>query len=500
MTSHSLRKNLLVFVALAIVALLIYHPILDNEFLSDDYDSLYRICIEKQILFREFLRPLIDVSFYLNYRISGLNSWSYYAFNLGVHVTNAFLLYRLALSYSLFDISRQQVFALMSTFLFLVYPFHNEGIVWLTGRLSSMACFFALAVLNIWLSPLKFNFKLLLCLFLYFVGLLAYESILLLPVIIVILSLRNRSSAKQILQNLFWATAVICFSLLIRFLISGAVYGVYGERMVTPTWSHYLVKSLKTLGRSFLPPSENSRVMEICFTVVTVFIIWIHFKMIKKYRPQKELIFKYLKIAGCFFIAMMLPMLFGISTRTSEGDRLLYFPSVFICMMLSFLVITIAKRKVFQWICFSIIFSYFIYFLMLSNKQWEKASGATSHILQTVTASNGKFVYLINIPDEVEGAYVFRNGFKKCLVLHHIDTSKVFAISYLTRLEYLKIDEDISTQRNGDNIIISPSTEIMNKGDGLFEARNLKKTQSFLFNRNESLVYYWNKSNLIELF
>lgn len=500
MTFHSFTKSLLVFVALTIVALLIYHPILNNSFLSDDYDSLYRICVEKKILFREFLRPLIDVSFYLNYRISGLDSWSYYAFNLGVHVMNAFLLYRLALSYTLFDANRQQVFALISAFLFLVYPFHNEGVVWLTGRLSSMACFFALVILNVWLSTIQFNLKLLLCLFLYFFGLLAYESILFLPFVIVILNLTGHTSRKYFLRSFLWAIAVIGLLLVIRFLISGAVYGVYGERMVTPGLSHYLAKSLKTLGRSFLPPSENSQMMEIGFIMFIILFAWIHFKLIKRYRLQKELIIKYLIIAGCFFTTMIIPMLFGISTRTSEGDRLLYFPSVFLCLMFSFLIIAVTNKNIFRWIYCLILSSYFVYFLTLNNKQWEKASEATSDILQATMTSGGRSVYLVNIPDELEGAYVFRNGFEKSLVLSQADTSKVFPVGYLTRLDYLKINGIIPVKKDGENITILPATEIINKGGGLVEVRNLKQNQRFLVNKDKSAVYYWNKSNLTRLF
>jgi hypothetical protein len=95
----SLKKPVIVFIGLAATGFFVFSSILDNSFLSDDYDSLYRICIEKRVIVKEFLRPMIDISFYVNYLISGLDSRSYYIFNLIVHILNAFLLYKFSLKY-----------------------------------------------------------------------------------------------------------------------------------------------------------------------------------------------------------------------------------------------------------------------------------------------------------------------------------------------------------------------------------------------------------------
>ena len=66
------------------IGFILYYPILGNTFLSDDYDSLYRLFIEKRILYREYLRPMIDVSFYFNYLISGFSPRGFYVFNIVV--------------------------------------------------------------------------------------------------------------------------------------------------------------------------------------------------------------------------------------------------------------------------------------------------------------------------------------------------------------------------------------------------------------------------------
>jgi protein O-mannosyl-transferase len=492
------KKHFFVFIALLVVAIIFYYPIINNRFLSDDYDSLYRICVERRILFKELLRPLIDISFYLNYMISGLHPWSYYIINVAIHLINSFLLYRFALSFTLFHDSRREVFAIISAFLFLIYPFHNEAVVWLTGRVSSTASLCAIIVLNLWVSSLKQSLKLLLCGLVYFIGLFSYESILLLPIIVWVLNIKSHFFSKQNFQSFLYAGSFIVGAILIRFIISGAVYAHYGERMVTSSFNVYLSRALKTFGRSIMPPSENAALLQIGFCVFIFFIFWLHFRIAKKIRQLKEVWFNYQKLVVCFLLALILPMLFGISSRTSEGDRLLYFPSYFLCLLLSFWGLITIRQKLGRWAYFLLLFSYFICFLVMNNNQWEKASKAASTIFAAINESNDKNIYLINVPDELEGAYVFRNGFQKSLVLLKYDTTKIFAINYLTRLEYLNFDSAISVKKFQNYIMVPPVTRIETKG-GVYRLENYVNKQSFLLTESANSVYYWNRRQLIRL-
>jgi hypothetical protein len=282
-TDHFTKKNLPVFLLLAVLGFIFYFPILNNEFLSDDYLSLYRIRIEKQVLIKGFLRPLMDVSFYFNNLISGLNAWSYYLLNLLIHIANAFLLYRFALAFFILENKKQPQLAVMISCLFLVYPFHNEGVVWLTGRLASMAALFALLMLNVWISRRSLTWRVVVCIPLYVLGFLAYESILLLPFVLALLSGGERFSKMYFLKMGTCAAVITGAALLGRFIISGAVYGKYGDRLVKSDWQLYLERGLKTLGRSFLPPLENTALMIAAFILVTVVLIVLNFWILKKY-------------------------------------------------------------------------------------------------------------------------------------------------------------------------------------------------------------------------
>ncbi|MBO9572921.1 MAG: hypothetical protein J7497_12065, partial [Chitinophagaceae bacterium] len=142
-----IKKNLVVFLLFIGIGLLLNFSLLDNNFLSDDYRSLYRILVEKRIIYKGLFRPLIDVSFYLNYLMSGLNPVSYYLLNILIHCTTAFMVYAVTKRSGIFMDEKKEQFSLLSGLFFLIYPFHNESIAWLTGRLSSLACLSAMIII-----------------------------------------------------------------------------------------------------------------------------------------------------------------------------------------------------------------------------------------------------------------------------------------------------------------------------------------------------------------
>ena len=86
------------------------------------------------------------------------------------------------------------------------------------------------------------------------------------------------------------------------------------------------LRFVKVFGRCFLPPSENSKGMMIVFAGV-----------VGGHRGCKcpDLAAEAVVISGVeigFLLALLPAVALGVSTRTSEGDRLLYFPS---CLLVS---------------------------------------------------------------------------------------------------------------------------------------------------------------------
>ena len=105
------EKDWCVLLLFGLVTFALYFPVLGNGFITDDYAALYRILVEKRILYREMLRPLIDISFYFNYLYSGLHPLGYYLFNFCVHVLVGYMVYKVALRLPFFEDRRQFWFA-----------------------------------------------------------------------------------------------------------------------------------------------------------------------------------------------------------------------------------------------------------------------------------------------------------------------------------------------------------------------------------------------------
>jgi hypothetical protein len=496
---QSSRNRITVILLFAAIGFVIYIPLLGNGFLSDDYDSLYRIYIQKRILYREFLRPMIDISFYVNYLISGLSAWSYYLFNITVHIINALLVFRFAAGYVMFSKKDQWLFAFWSGILFLIYPFHNESIAWLSGRLSSMACLFALISLNI-ISGKQGKMASFISAIFFLLGLFCYESIIFLPAIILIIQWQKGRSVKNLFRQLVFWLLVIFFYLFIRLSLSGEITGDYGSRLSD---DHFLQKCLnagKVFGRLFLPGSELQSLL-ITLTIVICFIsISITVFILKNKTQNRVGKTKWIALMAFALISLLIPVAFGISTRTSESDRLLYFPSCFICMLLIAAILLIFKNKSVRWLWISGISIYFLCFLEINNTRWVKASAAAESILEKVRNRGTENVILINVPDELEGAFVFRNGLVRALEIYKTDTSKIKIMNYLKRAEYLKTGQTIPLEKTDSTLIIYPECLIVLHGDRYIQVTNTQNNSSLSILKDRNLMYYWNKKELIGLF
>jgi hypothetical protein len=476
-----IRKRLLVLLFFLLGTFLLYFPVLGNGFLTDDYAALHRILIEKRILYKEFLRPLIDITFYGNWVFSGLHPVGYYVFNFIVHALTCWMVYRVALDLPGLPDGQQEAIALTAGFLFLVYPFHNEGVVWLAGRLSSMAALFGLLAIHFSLTkagPWGF-LGAALC---WFIGLFAYESIIILPAMILVLEwMKYRNAGRVVRSAMAWGvTGLLCVAM--RYFVAGRIVPAYGPGGMGQGSG---VRLVKVLGRCFLPPLENPRWMIILS--VGLVLVTVGVQMVLWRRRGGRV---YLWLEGLFLLALMPAMAFGVSTRTSEGDRVLYFPSCFLCILISallFFFVTRARRRL---LFGGIAAIGGIIFISMNNRNWVVASRTASTVLDTLRAAPGRVV-LVNAPDEWEGAYIFRNNFKEGLEVNGVDVHKVVVTHFLMRLEYLPVRGWIEPEREDSGVFIYPATRIVMEGSR-FRVVGMPDS----FDGAVDRVYYWDKFDL----
>ena len=152
-----IKSDLTVFWVLFLLGILIYLPVLNKGLLSDDFLVMKRVGLDGIVFIKGFFRPLSDITLYFNYWMGGFQGIYYNSFNLLLHVFGSFFVFLFCKRWEGFPLRNRNHFALLSAFLFLTYPFHNESVVWGVGRASLLAGFFGISAMLVAVSRIKFG-------------------------------------------------------------------------------------------------------------------------------------------------------------------------------------------------------------------------------------------------------------------------------------------------------------------------------------------------------
>ncbi|UCD83831.1 MAG: tetratricopeptide repeat protein [Deltaproteobacteria bacterium] len=200
------RISLVVLGLLVVISVTIYYNSLDTSFHFDDHyaieenRNIKNLSDIRTIATFNRTRPLLFLTFALNYYFSGLDTWGYHLVNLLLHIFNGCLIYFIiSITYKNFispdrRIGRQEnTIALLSSLLFVIHPIQTEAVSYIISRSSLLSTFFYL--LGVFLF-IQFNDKneedvkhwlfylgSILC---FILGMLTKEILITLPVILII--------------------------------------------------------------------------------------------------------------------------------------------------------------------------------------------------------------------------------------------------------------------------------------------------------------------------
>ncbi len=132
-----------------------YGPALRGSFLFDDlYLPFTRPGLAEAGL-RHWLgqiRPVLMLSYWINYRISELNPYSYHLFNLLAHYFTAVLVFltaRKILSWASYEGLRREILAGFVGGLFLLHPLQTESVAYVASRSEALSGMFFYAALTV---------------------------------------------------------------------------------------------------------------------------------------------------------------------------------------------------------------------------------------------------------------------------------------------------------------------------------------------------------------
>jgi hypothetical protein len=290
--------------------------------------------------------------------------------------------------------------------------------------------------------------------------------------------------------------------MVIRVWVSGVFTGRYGAEMMSDEAGSYFMKYCKVIGRVLLPPMENSKLLVALFIVELLVLSACFIILWKKRTAKPEGFYGMGRLSMMLVLALIIPLLFGMSTRTYEGDRLFYFPSIILAWWLAWLITALLKKRA-AWVVGAAALLYQLTFLLVTVYNWRNASRITREMVSTIKGVKeetgpGKHVYVINIPEEYEGAHVLRNGFYDALWWKGVDTSGITAVNYI-RTEQRKAAGSLSPRQGpGGNVFIPPFVNLSFSG---YKTGILKEgdRRSLTINPATDRILYWDGISLKEL-
>jgi hypothetical protein len=134
-----------------------YGPALHGPFVYDDIALPYYSLFSPNGHLIEWIkgvRPLLMLSYWMNFLLSGRATYSYHLFNLLCHLANAtavFLIARRILAREVLDGARREILAVFAGTLFLLHPIQTESVAWIAGRSESFSALFFLYALTLFL-------------------------------------------------------------------------------------------------------------------------------------------------------------------------------------------------------------------------------------------------------------------------------------------------------------------------------------------------------------
>lgn len=337
--------------------------ILENAELFKNPNNLFKIAIlPYQHIGAGLYRPLTLLSYAINYSFFKTGAWSYHLVNLILYAFTGYLLFVL-----LKKLFNRKDIAYVASLLFLILPIHTEVIANIIGRAEIFALFFSLFVF-IELSKKKINFwKAGLW---FFIALAGKETALaIIPIAIFILAYKlykQKLPIKiKILYNQFAPLSIfgvfLSLYLTLRFFVLGEnfisnsatlienplKFASISERIFTglKILTIYVQKSIIPIGLCSDYSYNQITIVKNFFNIETIigsfimlFLIFSIFFLFKK-API-------LAFGSSLFLFAYLPISNLISPiGTIAGERLMYYPSIGICIYLSVLFVTLFKSK-----------------------------------------------------------------------------------------------------------------------------------------------------------
>lgn len=339
--------TLVLAVAALLAAFIAYGPALDGPFLLDDlylpFGRPHASHYTSQVWLAQ--RPVLGLTFWANYLLSGTNTFPYHAVNLLLHfcVTGlVFLIVKLALRQFAPEEQRSNILAALAAGLFLLHPIHTEAVAYIASRsdvLSTLFCYAALAVF-LWKREVTLAMGTIAAILVLFgLGLLSKEQAVALPAAFLLIDLlapdgkRNWRLHLPIFGAGLLGTAYVFYKLTrsdsAGFRTQGIAWYEYFFTQCRAFW-HYIRLTVLPFGQNVDPDFPVSRSITDHLAIIGLIALLATVGLVLWKRRAAPL-----AAAGVLIlIALLAPTSSFIPIQDVIAERRMYFPFIGLLMIL----------------------------------------------------------------------------------------------------------------------------------------------------------------------
>jgi hypothetical protein len=462
----------------------VYHKTVNAFFVSDDFEylSLFRtshgLSFDSLFGFMKgsgLIRPVALASKWLGYILWGFDPRGYHLMNLLLHAANSFLVFLI-----LYSLRRKYILSAFGALLFAVYPVHQEAVAWISGRADLLCGFFSLLALYLYLLSRKESARqsayasLSLVAFLLALG--SKEIAITLPLAIILLDCLVPHEGKRwrLRKMKFYVPYFVMLAgyIALRIIFLGNLGGYLEEQRsffrLGPGF-FYDLRNLVTRPFAALAVPLNRAVFANPDLLRAGFLLLIA-TVVTLLALRKRKISPLIGLGASLTVIAVLPAFRILFVSADmQGSRHLYLAALGAAMIIAGAAESLyssSRRIIPAWpVIGSFIFLGFLTGISyVQTTPWVRAADLSKKIVEDGSHSlapvrPGTTVYVLDLPDNVQGAYVFRNGFPSAMHLAGIsDDVHIVELRKISPSEIVKRDANLVLQWRGTEFSLSEWT------------------------------------------
>lgn len=358
----------------------------------------------------------------LFYHLFGLNNVCWLILLIVLHATNAYLIHCLFNAFYLqHRISNAFLISLAGAILFLISPAQSENVTWVaTLHYGLSLLFFLLIGLNIIRGEKEFSStRILLLLFFYSLSLLTMEFALIFPFCWFLMQMKFSIQTTTIKNKKLWLGFLLLipvYFITTKFIKGHFIPHYSTEHLENHTPIQYITNytnyASKHLFLSHFYPSSVRyyNIINHWFSLLIIwsFILWLFYRYTKKKASRAFVLLK-LFVLSVFMLMPVINMYFNI-IHQYENNRLGYYFSIALFQLTTFILFE--SLHIVRFIGFLIIIILNLYFSYKTTTDAKIAGHIFKHCLETFPDLPKKNIYLINMPNNYKGFYLFRDTWR----------------------------------------------------------------------------------------